>query len=725
MRAAAALPLGRLFERREQEAFAQRHEIVDHGLFVDLGALAVAVGALVAPVGLLAFDRELADVALVGAVLADEVLDRVVDGREVPAAEGRDLAGATHALAGQQRHADGAHDAVVRRHDDLLAEDLGEGRGHGVVVGGAALEEDAVADLALAHEPVQVVVGDRVGEAGHEVFAGRAARLVAHHVALHEDRAAFAQADGRLRLQGQVGELADDVDAELLGLLFEERAGAGGAGLVHGEIDDDAVLHGDELGVLAADLEDGVDLPGDAAADEVGAGLVGGDLVGDEVGAAELADELASGPGGADAEHPDAVADLVAYLDESGVDDFDRTRLRLGVDRLDDLARPVEHDQVGRHRADVDAEKGVDDRAVGRELVGPGQVAQQQHALGRQRLGRREDGRRQARGIERDSARAGRPGIGAGRGVGFDQPGADGAHPGVEVGHEELVVGEPEGVAHGLHGALVGGDAADEGDGRLDELALGDGALVVADDGVAQPLEDLGRLVALLLGVDHVGLGEHAAAPGDVGRPAGGDDDVAHIFDLVEQATGLLVHERTRAGRAVAVGLVVGDAGAAGGRVGVEAQELRRLAAHLEDGDDVGVQSGEAASDGLELVLVGGLERLADEPAAGTGDAHATHRARRHHREELVEQGPGGFGRAALDAPVARREHGAPAGQREARRRKVEEVGSPGGATRKEVAFVSLADQRGLEADAADVYAQERHTGVCSDLPRDPYASPV
>ena len=212
------------------------------------------------------------------------------------------------------------------------------------------------------------------------------------------------------------------------------------------------------------------------------------------------------------------------------------------------------------------------------------------------------------------------------RSVGLDQAGADGAHPGVQIGHEELPVGQSSKASRtGLHRTLVGGHAADEGDGRLDDLALGDRALEVADDGVAQALEHLGRLVALLLGVDHVGLGEHAAAPGDVGRPPGGDDDAADVLDLVQQAAGLLVDERARAGRAVAVGLVVGDAGAARGAVGVEAQELGGLAAHLEDGDDVGMQPGQAAGDGLELVLVGRVERLADEASARAGDAHAAH----------------------------------------------------------------------------------------------------
>ncbi len=109
----------------------------------------------------------------------------------------------------------------------------------------------------------------------------------------------------------------------------------------------------------------------------------------------------------------------------------------------------------------------------------------------------------------------------------------------------------------------------------------------------------------------------------------------------------------------------------------------------------------------------------------GAGDAHAVHGVARHHGEELVEQGARGLARAALDAPVARDEDGALAGQRRARRRNMEEVGGLGGGTRQEVALVSLADQRGLEADAADVYAQKRHTGMCSDLPRDPYESPV
>ena len=184
----------------------------------------------------------------------------------------------------------------------------------------------------------------------------------------------------------------------------------------------------------------------------------------------------------------------------------------------------------------------------------------------------------------------------------------------MELGHEEVALVQVEGLPQRLHGALVGGDAADERDRRLHDLALGDGALEVAHDGVAEAAQDLGRLVALLLGVDHVGLGEHAAAAGDARRLAGVEHDVADVLDVVEQAARLLVHEGAGAGGAVAVGLVVGDAGAARLVAGLQADELGRLAAHLEDGLRLGVQRRDAARDGLELVLEARLERLADEP---------------------------------------------------------------------------------------------------------------
>ena len=608
-----------------------------------------------------------------------------------------------HALAGEQRHAERAHDAVVRRHDDVLVEDLAERRGDGVVVGRAALEEDHVADVALAHQAVEVVGRDAEGEAGDEVVAAGAALLVRHDVALHEHRAALAEPDRRLGAERQLGELADDVDAQLLRLLLEERAGAGGAGLVHGEVDDDAVLQADELAVLAADLEDRVALLADLAADEVGARLVGGDLVGDDVGPGELADELASGARGAHAEQVDAGADLALDVGEALAHDLDRARVGLGVDLLDDVALVVDDDEVRRDRADVDAHVRVDDRPVAVELVRLGHVAEQHDAVHREALGERELRRRQALDVEPEDG-----GVARRLEVGLDERGADGADARVVLGDEQLAVVEGEGLAQRAHGALVGGHAADERDGRLDDLALGDGALEVAHHRVAEAAQHLGRLVALLLRVDHVALGEDAAAPGDAGGLAGAEHDVAHVLDVVEQPARLLVHERAGAGGAVAVGLVVGDAGAAD-VARLQTDELGGLAAHLEDRLRLGMQRGDAARDGLELVLEGGVERRSDEAPAGAGDAGAVHGALGQHRQQLAEQGLGRLGRAALDAPVLRHEHRRAVDDRQTVAGRLEEVGVLREKVTEEVLVISPADECGLEADAADVDAKRGH----------------
>ena len=251
----------------------------------------------------------------------------------------------------------------------------------------------------------------------------------------------------------------------------------------------------------------------------------------------------------------------------------------LHVDLLHHRAGRIDDHEVGRDRTDVDAHVGVDLAPVLGPLVGPRHVAQQHHALHRERLGDREVGRRCAPGVERGGGEV------AGRiGIRLEKRGADRAHREVVLRYEQAAVLEAEGLAQRLDCALVGGDAADEGDGRLDGLALRDGASEVADDGVAQASQDLRRLVSLLLRVDHVRLGEHAAAAGDAGRLAGSQHDVADVLDVVEQTAGLLVHERPRAGCAIAVGLVVGDARASVAAPRLETDELGRLPTHLEHG---------------------------------------------------------------------------------------------------------------------------------------------
>ena len=416
----------------------------------------------------------------------------------------------------------------------------------------------------------------------------------------------------------------------------------------------------------------------------------------------ELADQLAARARGAGAQQVDAVADLVADLGQPRVDDFDGTRVGLRVDLLHHGAGAVDDHEVGAHRADVDAHVRVDPVAVLRPRVRLGHVAQQHDALHRKRLGDGEVGSREAAGVE--GALGGRPGFVE---LGLDERRADRSHREVGLGHEQVVALELEGLAHRLHGALVGRDAADERDRRLHELALGDRASEVADHGVAQPAQHLGRLIALLLGVDHVALGEHAAASGDAGGLAGAQDDVADILDVVEQAARLLVDEGARARGAVAVRLIVDDTGAAQ-IAGLETDELGRLAAHLEHGDRVWMQHRDAARDGLELVLEPGLQSLADEAAARARDADAG-RPRRQHSQQLVEQGLRRLPGAALDAPVGANEERPARDEGHAVGRGLEQLGVVRNECGEKRQVVSLADECRLETDAADVDAKRSH----------------
>jgi len=286
---------------------------------------------------------------------------------------------------------------------------------------------------------------------------------------------------------------------------------------------------------------------------------VGGDLVGDGVGPGELADELAPRAGRAYAAQHDTVTDLVADLGEPRVDHLDGAGVGRRVDLFDDLARLVHDDEVRRDRTDVDTHEHVDRTPVCRPLIGFDRVAEQQDLLHRKGFGDGELRRGQRGRFEAGDQRT------LLTGSGLEQRRPDRAHREVELGHEQAPVLESERLAQRLHGALVGGDAADERDRGGDDLALGDRPPEIAHHGVAEAAEHFRRFVALLLGVDHVALREHAAASGDARRLAGPEHDVADVLDLVQQPARLLVHERPGTGGAVAVRLIVGDAAGGAG----------------------------------------------------------------------------------------------------------------------------------------------------------------
>ncbi len=376
-----------------EELVVERHEIRNGGLPRHLGALAVAVAALVAPVRLVPLDVELLDVAVVRAARAGELAELVVDGGEVVAAEGRLDPERLHLFAHEERCADRADDAVVGRDDDLLAEHFAERGRDGVVVRRASLEEYDRADLASPNDSIEIVLDDRVREPRDDVVLRGALLQVGRDVLFHIDGAALAEPERALRRKGAFGELVHDLHVELLRLLLEEGARSRRARLVHREVDDDPVGDADELRVLAADLEDRVDLLADhRVSDERGARLVRRDLVDDRVRADELADELAAGARRPDAADTNLVSHLALDLLEPFVHDLDRPRLGAQVDLLDDEPVVVDEREVRAHRADVDAEVGVDGEFPPVEIVFVDAVAEEEHAVAREALQRRKLG---------------------------------------------------------------------------------------------------------------------------------------------------------------------------------------------------------------------------------------------------------------------------------------------------------------------------------------------
>ncbi len=267
--------------------------------------------------------------------------------------------------------------------------------------------------------------------------------------------------------------------------------------------------------------------------------------------------------------------------------------------------------------------------------------------------------------------------------------------------NEEILLRELEDARERSRDALVERDTADESGFSVDRLPARDVALEVAGDRFAEPLEHLVRLVALLLRVDHVGFGEHAAAPRDLRRALRGEDDIADVLDLVAEPRRLLVHEGTRARGAVAVRLVIDDADLP---VLVRyVDELGVFAAHFEDVDDVPVERADAYRRGLELVLDGETECAAHELRRRAGDDGTPDVVDADVLEELVQKLDRRFERPPLDAAVAR--------DRDRLRRIVgKRIDLGDGAFlfgREHLDRGARADERPLRAHRSDVHSQK------------------
>ncbi len=226
-------------------------------LFV-AGTLLAAVTGNEAPAAAKVVDGEL---AVVGATAAADMLLRHGEVRDVLGRKnGRNAIGAG-AIAGEQGRTVGAHAAGDVGAHGVNAGELLKRTQRGIGHKGAALDDHLTADLlgvAQLNDLEQGILDDGIGQAGRDVTHRGAFLLRLLDARVHKDRAAAAQVDGGLGMDGGVGERAHvhvHGDSETL----DKAAAARRAGLVEHDVLDDTVLDAQALHVLAADVQDKLD----------------------------------------------------------------------------------------------------------------------------------------------------------------------------------------------------------------------------------------------------------------------------------------------------------------------------------------------------------------------------------------------------------------------------------------------------------------------------------
>ena len=226
-------------------------------LFV-AGALLAAVAGNEAPATAKVVDGKL---AVVGATAAADMLLRHGEVRDVLSREdGRGAVGAS-AIAGEQGRAVGAHAAGDVGTHGMNAGELLKRAQRGIGHKGAALDDHLAADLlgvAQLNDLEQGILDDGIGQAGRDVAHRGAFLLRLLDARVHKDRAAAAQVDGGLGMDGGIGKRTH-VHVHRHGKTLDKAAAARRAGLVEHDVLDNAVLHAQALHVLAANVQNELD----------------------------------------------------------------------------------------------------------------------------------------------------------------------------------------------------------------------------------------------------------------------------------------------------------------------------------------------------------------------------------------------------------------------------------------------------------------------------------
>ena len=126
---------------------------------------------------------------------------------------------------------------------------------------GAALDDYLAADLlgvAQLNDLKQGILDDGIGQAGRNVAHRGAFLLRLLDARVHKDRAAAAQIDGGLGMDGGIGERAH-VHVHRDGEALDKATAARRTGLVEHDVLDNAVLDAQALHVLAADVQNELD----------------------------------------------------------------------------------------------------------------------------------------------------------------------------------------------------------------------------------------------------------------------------------------------------------------------------------------------------------------------------------------------------------------------------------------------------------------------------------
>ena len=178
----------------------------------------------------------------------------------------------------RQHRADGAHKCKMLRHDNILfiyLENFPESPDHPLIGGHAALEGDGLFYVNTLGNTALEITGHGKAQPGQDIADGRADLLEMNHIALGKDAATGRHGGRMFGIQSRLAHVFY-LNAHPRCLLVQERAGAGRAGRISGEISHldclaerrrspdyfGAVIriHLDNLGVLAADFYDGFDL---------------------------------------------------------------------------------------------------------------------------------------------------------------------------------------------------------------------------------------------------------------------------------------------------------------------------------------------------------------------------------------------------------------------------------------------------------------------------------